>query len=116
MQRRASKGGEFGANGEWYEGGKFLNTTPENAKREGSAPRGTGRQEIAPYVWDVPPVAGARSIYRQFAGVFGKVWPDGVARLRTDDQLPITLDYCGTTLAEAQDLIDRWNSGTRWKS
>lgn len=26
-QRRARKGGEFGANGEWYEGGKFIATT-----------------------------------------------------------------------------------------
>ena len=26
-QRRAKAGGEFGANGEWYEGGKFIATT-----------------------------------------------------------------------------------------
>jgi len=32
--KRAAKGGEMGANGEWYEGGKFINTVPENRKRE----------------------------------------------------------------------------------
>lgn len=109
---RAPKGGAYGANGEWYEGGKFINTVPHNAKKEGSKPKGSGKQEIAPYQWEVPP-EGKRSIYRQFAGVFGKV-VDGVAYLRTDNQLPQTLAYFGVTLEEAQDLIARWNDGERW--
>ena len=28
-QKRAAKGGEFGANGEFYTGGKFINTVEE---------------------------------------------------------------------------------------
>jgi len=110
--KRAAKGGEFGANGEWYEGGKFINTIPENRKKEGSAPRGTGKQEIAPYKWEVSP-EGRMSLYRQFAGVYGKVI-DGVAVLRTDDQLAQTLTYYGKTLEQATALIDRWNAGERW--
>ena len=112
MTQRAAKGGEFGANGEWYEGGKFINTVPANKKREGSKPRGTGKQEIAPYVWEVPP-EGKRSLYRQFAGVFGKV-VDGVAVLRTDAQMEQTCRYMGVTLSDASELVGRWNAGERW--
>lgn len=107
--KRAKAGGEVGANGEWYEGGKFLNTVPGNRKREGSVKRGSGKQEIAPYTWEVSP-EGKRSLYRQFAGVFGKVI-DGVAVLVCSEQ---TLAYFGTTRDAAQNLIDRWNAGERW--
>ena len=31
-QKRAAKGGEIGANGEFYAGGKFINTVEENSK------------------------------------------------------------------------------------
>ena len=112
MTQRAIKGGEFGANGEWYEGGKFINTVPANKKREGSKSSGTGKQEIAPYTWEVAP-KGKRSLYRQFAGVFGKV-VDGVAVLRTDSQMEQTCRYMGVTLSEASELISRWNAGERW--
>lgn len=115
MTKRAQKGGEYGANGEWYEGGKFLNTVPHNRKKEGSTPRGTGKQEIAPYQWAVAP-NGERSLYRQFAGTFGRV-VNGVAVL-TDggngDRLPAILAYVGRTIEEAQAIIDAWNAGQRW--
>jgi hypothetical protein len=111
MTKRATKGGEFGANGEWYEGGKFINTVAENRKREGSS-RGSGKQEIAPYTWEVAPI-GMKSLYRQFAGVFGKVI-DGVAVIRNDDQMETTLRYYRTTRDEAVAMIDRWNAGERW--
>ena len=107
--KRARKGGEFGANGEWYEGGKFINTIPENSKREGGANRSSGKQEVAPYVWEVAP-DGKRSLYRQFAGVFGKVI-NGVAVLDCSEQ---TLNYFSVTRDEAKCLIDRWNAGERW--
>ena len=113
--KQARKGGEYGANGEFYKGGRFINTVKENPKREGSQKRGTGRQEIAPYTWEVPP-PGKSSLYRQFAGLFGKVF-DGIA-VMTDggngDRLPAILKYCGRTREEAQNLIDRWNTGERW--
>ena len=109
-QKRAKVGGEYGANGEWYEGGKFINTVPENKKREGSAPKGTGKQEIAPFVWAVAP-NGERSLYRRFAGVFGKVMADGVAVVMCSD---VTLAYYGKTREEAQAMIDMWNGGARW--
>jgi len=114
-QPRAKAGGEFGANGEWYEGGKFINTVAQNRKREGSSPRGTGKQEIAPYVWEVAP-NGERSLYRQFAGAWGCI-QDGVAILaygNDTERLDRVLQYCGKTKAEAQAILDRWNAGERW--
>lgn len=41
-QRRAKAGGEYGANGEWYDGGKFIATAEDTIKR---APM---RHEITP--------------------------------------------------------------------
>ena len=111
--KRAAKGGEYGANGEWYEGGKFINTVPENGKKEGSKPKASRKQEIAPYVWEVAP-EGKRSLYRQFAGVFGRV-ENGVAVMLYNDRLPTILNYVGRTLEEAQNILDRWNAGERWQ-
>ena len=110
--KRAAVGGEFGANGEWYEGGKFINTVPENSKRSGSAKRGQGKREIAPYVWEIAPEPNMRSLYRQFAGVFGIVI-DGVAVVRCHQQ---TLNYFGRTIEEVSDMIQRWNAGQRWEA
>lgn len=113
--KRAAKGGEFGANGEWYEGGKFINTVKENRKKEGSAPHRTGKQEIAPYVWQVAPNS-EMSIYRQFAGTWGRV-ENGVAIFAYGadvERLNHVLKYFGRTREEAQVLLDRWNAGERW--
>lgn len=107
--KRAPKGGAYGANGEWYEGGKFINTVAENGKRHGSKPRGTGKQEIAPYVWEIAP-EGKKSLFRQWAGIFGKLI-DGKAVMTCSQQ---TLDYFCTTREQAQQLMDRWNAGERW--
>lgn len=67
-QKRAKVGGEYGANGEFYEGGKFINTIAENQKKEGSTAKKARKVEIAPYKWEVAP-EGKRSIYQQFAGI-----------------------------------------------
>jgi hypothetical protein len=108
--KRAAKGGEFGANGEFYEGGKFINTVAENRKREGSAPAAKARkQEIAPFVWEFP-ADGMNSIYRKFAGIFGKVVNGRLEVLCSD----VTLAYTGTTREQAQELADKWNAGQRW--
>lgn len=48
--KRAAKGGEYGANGEFYEGGKFINSIPENPKKEGSAPKAKPRKkQVEPF-------------------------------------------------------------------
>lgn len=107
--KRARKGGEFGANGDWYEGGRFINTIPENQKVKGSHRAKVAKQEIEPFKWAVPQ-DGQNSIFRKFAGSFGKVI-DGVAVLNADDR---TLRFCGVSREQAEELIGRWNAGERW--
>jgi hypothetical protein len=113
--RRAKAGGELGANGEWYEGGKFINTVKENAKRHGSRPKQASKQQVAPYQWEIGP-EGSRSLYMQFAGAWGRV-ENGVAVFAygsDTDRLDHVLAYCGRTKAEGQAMLDRWNNGERW--
>ncbi len=105
-QRRAKQGGEYGVNGEWYEGGKWIANT-DRAKKLGSQ-KPTGRQEIAPFVWAVPE-DGMRSIYSKFSGTW-ESRADGNMQCR---DLPV--DYWGAEyLAQSQQMADRWNHGDRW--
>lgn len=107
--QRAPAGGAFGANGEWYEGGKFINTVPENRKREGSHKSKPRKVEIEPYVYVVEE-NGRQSIYRAFAGIFGKM-VDGRLVVLCNDQV---FAYTGKSREEAQTLADRYNAGERW--
>jgi len=105
-QKRAKIGGEVGTNGEFYEGGKFL---PSTQKPKGKPRRGSGKQEIEPYKWEVPP-AGMRSIYRSLAGIYGRV-ENGVMVERIN---PATLAYYGDDRDEVISRIARYNAGERW--
>jgi hypothetical protein len=49
-QKRAKIGGEVGANGEFYEGGKFIATT-DHSKRHGSVKRKPRKVQIRPFEW-----------------------------------------------------------------
>lgn len=69
--QRAPKGGAYGANGEWYEGGKFIATT-KHPKRHGSY-KPTGKVEIEPYVW-AQRREGLRPIY---GAIFDCIKTDG---------------------------------------
>ena len=115
-QRRAKVGGETGANGEWYEGGKFINTVANNGKGKGGK-KSTGKQEIGPYKWEVAP-NDERSIYSQFRGVFGTIQNDKAILAYGSDveRLHHVLAYYGWTVVSAQRLLDMWNDGQRWIS
>lgn len=111
---RAKKGGQLGANGEWYEGGKFLNTIPENRKREGSTPKKARKVQVEPYVW----VVDERRPIFSIVGT-GAIYID-----RNDPAKGITpylpcfrngVMFNGTTLEEVQTLCDRYNAGERWR-
>ena len=105
-QRRAKVGGEYGVNGEWYEGGKWIANT-EHAKKLGSR-KPTGKQEIAPFVWEVPE-EGMRAIYSRFSGT----WESDKAGMMKCRNLPV--DYWGIEyLEQSQQMADRWNNGERW--
>ncbi len=111
---QVTKGGQTGINGEWYEGGQFLPSSPATVKGEfktvGEQYNATRKQEVAPYVWQVPPTAESRSIYRMVAGVFGKIVKGKMTMVASDQ----TFRYYKMTRSHVQELCDRWNSGERW--
>ena len=105
-QRRAKKGGEYGVNGEWYEGGTWIANT-EKPKKPGSY-KPTGRQEIAPFVWEKPE-EGMRSLYEKYRQTWEKR-QDGMMKCR---DLPVS--YWGAEyLSESQKMAEKWNKGERW--
>lgn len=107
---RAKQGGEFGANGEWYKGGQFLNTIEKNPKKQGSSRKGSGKREIEPYKWEVAPSPNHRSIYVMIAGIYGRV-VDGQMVLNINPQ---TLRFYGDNEADIIALAERYNNGERW--
>lgn len=117
-QRRAKSGGETGANGEWYDGGKFI-AMRDNPKRAGRSAKATRKVEVEPWKWELPPEEGMRPIYgRMGAGVFTGKLEDGrwglIARevtwryyFKTDRAIEQAKD-------EYQAYADRFNKGERW--
>jgi hypothetical protein len=111
MKTRANKGGEIGANGEFYKGGRFINTIAENAKKEGSKPRKPRKVQIAPYVWVVSDAAPLFGMVGTVAGYIDRsnpalgIKPDAAGVAYYGD------DYHGRTVAEQ---CDRYNAGERW--
>lgn len=61
--RQAKAGGEIGKNGEFYKGGQFLPSSENTIKGAQKTQPPTGKQLIAPYVWEVAPEDGLLAIY-----------------------------------------------------
>lgn len=105
---RAKKGGEYGANGEWYEGGKFIATTerPKSAVKT----RGARRVEVEPFVWVESAEA---SIYNAIKWDVKII--NGVATLHSmsfrDHEGAISSDE---QIATTKNLIEKYNRGERW--
>ncbi len=115
-QKRAAANGEFGANGEWYEGGRFINTVPENAKKHGSVARKPRKIQIEPYTW--VQVTGDEKAIFSIVGT-GAEYID-----RRDPSKGIRpympafnsgVMYTGTAIEEVQTLCDRYNAGERYR-
>lgn len=114
--KRAKKGGEIGANGEFYEGGKFINTIPENGKKEGSIKRKPRKVQIEPYVW-VTVEEFKRTLF-SLVGTYAEYidrrdWTKGIKPF-----LPF-LNSPGAygkefTVEEVQQMCDRFNAGERF--
>ena len=108
---RAKKGGEFGANGEWYEGGKFIATT-ESPKQHKRRVHGTGRVQIENGVWvagregfrPIYPTLGGIEIFNRTTGRF-----EFNANLRGDFASADSIDY-------RRAVITQYNDGMRWKA
>lgn len=111
-QARAKVGGEIGANGEHYEGGKFI-ATLNNPKSRKAAYQVTKRQEIEHTVWATPPVAGQRPIFGQLAGTFKL---DHAANKFIANSLnEQTIAWLGAArYAALLAYVERYNAGERW--
>lgn len=111
--KRAAKGGEYGANGEWYEGGKFINTVAENRKKEGSAKSRPRKVQIEPFVWVVDDRRPLFAIVGTGAEYIDRnEWQKGIR-----PYAPAFRDgvmYNGTTIEEVQAICDRFNAGERF--
>lgn len=64
---QAKAGGEYGVNGEHYEGGQFLPSSPSTVKGMTPKIKAGGRVETAPYVWEKTPENNVLSIYDRVA-------------------------------------------------
>lgn len=109
---RAAKGGQYGVNGEHYDGGQFLPTSAGTVKgmfKSGKV-NATRKIEIEPYIWAVPPTADSRSLYRNLAGTFCKM-VNGKMAIAAPDAV---FTYYKMTRQQVQDMADRYNAGERW--
>lgn len=111
MQQRAQVGGQTGANGEWYEGGKFIATT-EQPKGKPAKTTATRKEQYEPYKWAVAPEQGQRPIYA-IAGVWTKTNRTGQMEFVANEK---TVAHYGDTFQgyKITELIEMWNNGVRW--
>lgn len=118
--KRAKVGGELGANGEFYEGGKFINTIPENHKKHGSAPKAKARkQQWEAYKWGFAPEGKTHAIYQLIGTVLcpdrTTTLPSGHYRVVVND-VPAVVRHFGDESfgLSHQVLADLFNAGERW--
>jgi hypothetical protein len=106
MQKRAQAGGQTGANGEWYEGGKFIATT-EHPKGKAHKAQPIRKEQYEPYKWAIAPEPGQRPIYAVLDAFAKRIWP-GLQMERHEHAIPTMWGY------DTNELITMWNNGTRW--
>ena len=114
MKTRAQAGGEIGINGEYYNGGQFLPSSPMTIKGEmkkTNSRKGSGKVEVAPYKWEVAP-EGMRSIFTAIGGIVARYnWDTSKMEYADNQQAE---NYFGYTSEEVLDLIEKFNNGEKW--
>lgn len=115
MSRRAKKGGEIGANGEFYKGGQFINTIAENSKGQAKKRgRSTGKVQVEPFVW-VQCLEGKFPILK-IVGSYAKWSDDGKSIELFQPYLKhVGIDGSYKFRGQSLDsLVEKWNDGERW--
>ncbi len=107
MKRQAAYHGEIGANGKAYKKGQFI------AEQREYCGRGTKfnkkaikKQEIEPYVWEVPEDPEMKSIFRFIQGVYGCVFKGTIN--------DTAIAFANEDVKKIQSLIARYQAGERW--
>lgn len=109
---RAAKGGECGANGEWYEGGKFIART-ERPKSHGSRSKKPRRAQVEINTW-IDGREGFMPIFPMLAGI--EIFN------RAANTFTLNPDLRGEFYASAEavdrrcGLIENYNAGKRWRA
>lgn len=107
---QAKTGGQVGLNGEFYKGGQFLPSTTLPKMQQGKIVEKPTRQEVAPYVWELTPEPGLKSIYRMIRP-FVTVNTDGTLSPLQKQQ---PFDWYGVEKEQVKNLCERWNDGETW--
>lgn len=106
-QKRAAVGGAVGANGEWYEGGKFI-ATANRAK--GSKVKTERRQQVGQGVWEVPPEGKSAACFACAAGIVKYNSAQGCFDFSATDNA----ETLAKNFPEAFEMATRFNAGERW--
>jgi len=114
MNTRAQAGGEIGINGDHYEGGQFLPSSPMTIKGEmkrTNGRKGSRKMEVAPYKWEVAP-DNMTSIFTLIGGSVAKYnRNNGKMEYLNNEQAE---SYFNWTNEEVQELIEKFNTGEKW--
>lgn len=117
MAHNAKRGGEWGANGEFYKGGQFVADNPNTAKGAAKTTKTLHRIEIEPYKWiiapvDVFPIMAAAGIgtVAQFKRAGG--WRD-YSEIELIDGAVFLCIRNGWNIEEIKNFIARYNAGER---
>ena len=106
MKRQATFHGEVGANGKAYNKGQFIAEQAEYFGSATKAKKGSGKQEIEAYVWEVPEDSEMKSIYRFIQGIYGC--------LKSGEINEQSIAFHGENVLKVQSLIARFQNGERW--
>ena len=105
---RAKKGGEYGANGEWYEGGKFIAKT-ERPKSQPRAAR-PRKVEVEPCLWVESCADSIFTHIKWDVVIRGGIAVTHPMSFRGSDGELASAD----SIAKQKVLIDLYNNGERW--
>jgi hypothetical protein len=105
---RAKKGGEYGANGEWYEGGKFIATT-ERPKAQVKI-RSARKVEVEPGMWVESAGESIYSAIKWDVRISNGIAATHSMSFRGSDGETPSAEYVAAKL----DMIAKYNRGERW--
>lgn len=121
---RATKGGQYGKNGEWYDGGQFLpgseNTIKGEFNRAKVQPQNAPRkQEVAPYKYEIsdrPAIWPKVQIAARFhkTGYSKETGAQGWLEFNEDFNWQ-AMGWTQEAVKETKELINRWNNGERYQ-
>ncbi len=115
---RAKAGGETGINGEFYQGGQYLPSSPTTEKgafKTSKRPKGTGKREVEPYVWEIPPTDTAIPVKVAMTVCMPiKAGRKVVGYERYEPAIKGSLKNEMFMGWHIDELIEMYNSGQRW--